>query len=106
MAVRWDDAVLAQLGDFLPWWHPGWTPATWLAKGLPAGGQTAAQRWVDKLPYDVEQTVVYLINLQPWELRLGSGWQMWPKGDAPPWQCALKRHMGSPATATAVACQG
>ena len=28
------------------------------------------QRWADTLPYDMEQTLVYSIDLQPWELQV------------------------------------
>ena len=28
MALRWGDDVPARLGDFMPGWHPGWTPTS------------------------------------------------------------------------------
>ena len=45
---------------------------------------------------------MYSIDLQPWELRHGSRWQVWPDGVPQPWPCALKRLMGSPAAAPVV----
>ena len=55
----------AWLGDSWPRWHPGWTLAIWQTKGLPAYGRTAAQQLADKLPYNVEQALLYSIDLQP-----------------------------------------
>ena len=92
----------ARLGDFLLGWHPVWTPTTSQTGGLPTRGTTTTERWADRLPYDMEQALVYSINLQPWELRHGSKWQVWPNGVSPPWQCARKRLMGSPGAALVV----
>ena len=50
----------------------------------------------------MEQPLVYSINLQPWELRHGSRLQILPDRISPPWQCALKKFMGSFAAAPVV----
>ena len=83
-------------------WHTRWTPTSWQTEGLPTCGPTTTQQWDDMLPYDVEQAVVHSIDLQLWELRHGSRWQVWPDGVPQPWQCALKRLMHSPAAAPVV----
>ena len=57
------------------------------------------------VPYDVEQALVHWIDLQPSELRHGSRRQVRPGGVPQPWQCALKRLMGSPAAAPVVVCE-
>ena len=68
-----------------------------------AGGLTSARRWADKLPYQVERALVYVvIDPQPWELRRGS---RWPKGGALPWQCAVKRRTASLAEVRVVVCE-
>ena len=85
MALRWGDDVPAQLCDFLPEWHPVWTATSWQMGGLPTRGPTTTQQWADRLPYDVEQALVYSIDLQPRELRHGSRWQVWRDGVSPPW---------------------
>ena len=71
-------------------------------RGASRRGPTTTQRWADRLPYDVQQAPVYAIDLQPWELRHGSRWQIWPDGISPPQRCALKRLMCSPAAAPMV----
>ena len=102
MALRWGNDVSAGLGDVLPGWQPVWTATSWQTGGLPARGPTTTQRWANKLPYGVKQALVYSINPQPRELRHGSKSQVRPDGVPPPWQCALKRLMGSPAAAPVV----
>ena len=102
MALRRDDDVPAPLGIFTPGWHPGWTPATWQREGLPARGWTATVAMDQQAPLDVERAPMYLIDLQPWDLRHVSRWQIWSDRNMPLWQCALKRHMGSPAAALVV----
>ena len=69
MALQWGDNVPAWLAAFLPGWHPVWTLASRQTHVRLTRGPTTTQRWANRLPYDVEQALVYSIDVQPLELR-------------------------------------
>ena len=102
MALQWGGDMATALGNFLPVWNPGWTTATWNTYGVPTRGPATARQWAAAMPYDVEQALIFVIDQQPWVVRQGTRWQVWPHGGNRPWQLSLKRSMGSPASAPVV----
>ena len=101
MAMRWDDEMLAELGNYLQGWVPRWTCLGWPHQGRLVRHPNRLRQWSSKLPYYPEQAPMYVIDLHTCVLYKGSRWKVWPEEDGRPWQLAVKS-MGCPATAPAV----
>ena len=83
--------------------------ATWLDMDRPLWGEVPLQRlgrrrgagdgerqWQAPLPYEVEQSLLFLIDEGGWMLGGHGRSQRWSSEDRQPWKTALCRRMGAP----------
>ena len=84
------------LGNFPPTMDPGWTPSKWHKDGLPVRGPGQVRQWTSALHYDVEQALMFVIDQQPWVVRQGARWQIWPQGGGAAMAALAEARHGEP----------